>query len=112
MKKSLEYTLLRRLGRLVDKWVLTRQSMSPARPQTKYNLHFAQFRDTKTFVPSDRLCWALTFELVLKGLMKSEYRALVAWYKGREFGCPAPETRHLNAAARHIVSECRRRNLR
>lgn len=58
-------------------------------------------------LPSDRLCWALTFEIVLRDeLYTSERWAIARWYKDERNTAPFPQR-----AAEKLVRECRRRGL-
>lgn len=59
-------------------------------------------------LPSDPLCWALTFEIILKrSLYPSERKMLAAWFKDETGETPIP-----SRAATKLLAECRRRGLR
>lgn len=73
----------------------------------------AQVRSTRAKIhakplPSDQLCWALTFEISLKqALYPSERKMLAAWYRDATGETPIP-----SRAARKLLQECKRRRLR
>jgi hypothetical protein len=55
--------------------------------------------------PSDALCWILTFEIILKKLLRREYVALAKWYKSTD-----PPNDMAAEAIEAIRYECRVRN--
>ncbi len=79
---------------------------------TTRGAHISRYTDVSTgkhqtfsTSPSDALCWILTFEIVLKCLLRREYRALAAWYKSTD-----PPNDVASEAIEAIRYECKLRN--
>jgi hypothetical protein len=86
---------------MLSRWIDLRSTLSSRNGNSRYETAYGPFR-IDAYLPNDRLCWCLTFELILKTLDPADYRALAAWYRDQS---EPSLTSSAVRAARKIVME-------